>query len=75
MVSHKRHIAKAISYRITGTIVTMLIGWIVTGSVALGAIIGGVEVVLKTYVYYLHERLWYKYINFGRIDERSNDSE
>jgi uncharacterized membrane protein len=64
-VTRKRHLAKAITWRVTGTLDTMLIGWLVTGSLELGALIGGVEVLTKTVLYYLHERLWYKHINFG----------
>lgn len=68
-VSHRRHIAKAISWRIVGTIDTMLIGWFISGSFAIGAAIGGAEVITKTFLYYLHERAWYKYIRFGVIKE------
>lgn len=65
MISRTRHAAKAVSWRIIGTLDTMLIGWIVTGSIELGAIIGGVEVITKTFLYYYHERVWYNYIKFG----------
>lgn len=64
-VSHKRHIAKSLSWRLVGTIDTMLIGWFVSGSFAVGAAIGGLEVITKTVLYYLHERAWYNYIDFG----------
>ena len=65
MVSHYRHIAKAVSWRIIGTLDTMLIGWFISGSLAVGAAIGGLEVVTKTFLYYAHERVWYKHIKFG----------
>jgi len=65
MVSYKRHIAKTITWRIVGTIDTMILGWIVTGDLKLGLAIGGFEVVTKMVLYYLHERAWYKYIKFG----------
>lgn len=64
-ISHIRHIAKAISWRVIGTLDTMLIGWLVTGSVELGALIGGIEVATKTFLYYTHERVWYNYIKLG----------
>ena len=64
-VSHVRHFAKALSWRVIGTLDTMLIGWFVTGSVELGALIGGIEVVTKTFLYYAHERVWYSYIPLG----------
>ena len=65
MVSHYRHIAKAVSWRVVGTIDTILIGWLISGSFAVGATIGGLEVVTKTFLYYAHERVWYKRIKFG----------
>lgn len=73
MVSHKRHIAKAISWRVLGTLDTMLIGWFVSGSLTVGAAIGGLEVITKTFLYYGHERVWYNYISFGVSNERSHD--
>lgn len=65
MVSYKRHIAKTITWRIVGTLDTMILGWIVTGNLKLGLAIGGFEVITKMVLYYLHERAWYKYIKFG----------
>jgi uncharacterized membrane protein len=65
MVSYKRHIAKTITWRIVGTLDTMILGWIVTGDLKLGLAIGGFEVITKMLLYYLHERAWYKYIKFG----------
>jgi len=64
-IGHRRHIAKAISWRIVGTLDTILIGWLVTGSFVVGAAIGAFEVVTKTVLYYMHERAWYSYSDFG----------
>jgi len=61
MVSYKRHIAKTISWRIIGTLDTMILSGFITGSWKLGLTIGGVEVVTKMVLYYLHERAWYKF--------------
>jgi adenylylsulfate kinase len=58
-VSHKRHIAKTISWRLVGTLDTLILGWILTGSFKLGAAIGGTEIFSKLLLYYLHERIWY----------------
>ena len=69
MVSHSRHIAKAVSWRVIGSVDTMLIAWIITGSIQVGAAVGGVEIVTKTVLYYFHERVWYKWIKFGVRDE------
>jgi len=65
MVSYKRHIAKTVSWRILGTIDTIVISGIVTGSWAAGLAIGGIEVISKMVLYFLHERAWYKYSKFG----------
>lgn len=53
-----RSIAKSISWRIVGTIDTMVISWIVTGQINTALLIGGVEVVTKMVLYFFHERIW-----------------
>jgi uncharacterized membrane protein len=49
---------KSFSWRIVGTLDTMLISYLITGKVSLAVSIGGIEVVTKTILYYFHERLW-----------------
>jgi uncharacterized membrane protein len=65
IVQKKRHIAKTISYRVVSTLIGFLIMWAATGSVKMGAAFGVAELVYKPIQYYLHERIWYKYIKFG----------
>lgn len=65
MVAYKRHLAKTISWRVIGTLDTMIISWAVTGSWEWGLAIGGIEVFTKMVLYYLHERAWYKYSKYG----------
>jgi uncharacterized membrane protein len=65
MVSYKRHLLKTITWRVVGTIDTMLLGWFVTGDIKLGLAIGGFEVITKMFLYFLHERVWYKYVKYG----------
>ena len=65
MVSYKRHIAKTISWRIIGTLDTIILSGIITGSWEIGLAIGGVEVITKMVLYFLHERAWYKLSKFG----------
>ena len=65
MVSYKRHIAKTVSWRIIGTIDTVIISGIITGSWGVGLAIGGIEVISKMVLYYIHERAWYKFSKFG----------
>ena len=57
---YKRHIAKAITWRIIGTIDTILLSWIITGNSLTGLKIGAAEVVTKMILYYLHEQVWFK---------------
>jgi uncharacterized membrane protein len=55
---HSRSLLKAISWRITGTVDTMVISYLVTGKVKLAVSIGMVEVFTKIGLFYVHERLW-----------------
>jgi len=61
-----RHLAKTITWRIVGTIDTMILGWLITGSLKMGLAIGGTEVVTKMFLYFFHERAWYKWGRLGR---------
>ena len=63
-IDKKRHFLKTISWRIIGTLDTLLLGWIISGSLRVGAAIGGAEMVSKMILYYMHERLWYN-IDYG----------
>jgi uncharacterized membrane protein len=67
-VSAKRHLAKTVSYRIISTLIGFLIMWWVTGSIKFGAAFGVVELVYKPIQYYLHERIWYRFIKFGLVE-------
>lgn len=64
-VSAKRHIAKTISYRVISTLIGFFIMWLFTGSVKIGAAFGIAELIYKPIQYYIHERIWYKWIKFG----------
>ena len=65
MDTHSRSFLKALSWRATGTIDTMIISLVITGSLKAAAAIGGTEIVTKSVLYYLHERAWLK-IPYGR---------
>mgnify|MGYP002641435960 FL=1 len=65
MVSYKRHLLKTISWRVIGTLDTMILSAVITGSWEMGLTIGGVEVFTKMFLYFLHERAWYKLSKFG----------
>jgi uncharacterized membrane protein len=65
MVSRKRHILKTITWRIIGTLDTMILSWFITGNWKFGIAIGGVELITKMVLYYFHERAWYKFTKYG----------
>jgi uncharacterized membrane protein len=56
---------KAISWRATGTLDTIVVSYVVTGKLKLAFSIGFVELFTKIGLYYLHERAWNR-ITFGR---------
>lgn len=69
-VSYKRHIAKAISYRFLGTFQTCVISYIFTGNFWVAGSIGLTEMVLKPFMYFLHERVWYRFSRYGLKEEK-----
>jgi uncharacterized membrane protein len=62
--THARSIAKAISWRLTGTLDTFVVSYFVTGKPMIAGSIAGAEFVTKIALYYLHERAW-GWISFG----------
>jgi len=56
--SHPRSIAKAVSWRITGSIDTFALSYVFTGSAKLAGSIAGAEMATKMVLYYVHERVW-----------------
>lgn len=66
--SHRRHLAKTVTWRIIGTIDTMILAWVISGNPMIGLKVGATELVTKMALYYLHERAWFK-VNFG-VNER-----
>lgn len=63
-----RSIVKTISWRILGTIDTIIISWIVIGDLNFAVTIGGIELFTKMILYYFHERAWNK-SSFGRVKQ------
>ncbi|TXK78522.1 DUF2061 domain-containing protein [Mesonia sp. K4-1] len=62
--SRLRHIIKTITWRLIGTIDTILLSWLISGDIITGLKIGGAELATKPILYYLHERVWYR-SNYG----------
>lgn len=63
-LSRMRHLLKTISWRLIGTIDTIIVGTLISGDYKLGLSIGGIEILTKMILYYIHERVWYK-LPFG----------
>ncbi len=68
----RRSLAKAVSWRVTGTIDTILVSFVVTGRIKLAVSIGFVELFTKIALYYAHERVWNR-ITFGRAKPAGED--
>jgi|TARA_B100001287_G_scaffold58996_1_gene47215 uncharacterized membrane protein len=64
MNMRKRHrvisTLKACTWRVLASADTFLIGFLLTGSAAVGASIASIEVLTKMFLYYWHERMWEK---------------
>ena len=60
-----RSAAKAVSWRILGTVDTIVISFIITRELKFALSIGFVEVFTKILLYYFHERAW-NMTGFGR---------
>lgn len=65
-----RSLAKAISWRITGSIDTFIVSWLITGQALLASGIAFTELLTKIVLYWLHERVWNR-IEWGK-NETSN---
>lgn len=70
--TYKRHIAKAVTWRIVGTVDTILLAWLISGNPYTGLKVGFAEVITKMVLYYLHERAWFK-VKLG-VKKNGDDS-
>ena len=66
MESHWRSMVKAVTWRSGGTVVTILVAWIVTGRPTLSLSIGVLDSVVKIGAFYAHERIWNR-VSFGQL--------
>jgi uncharacterized membrane protein len=70
--NHYRSVVKAISWRATGTVDTILISFLITGQASAAFKIGFVELFTKIALYYVHERIWNR-LSFGRLKEKTEE--
>jgi uncharacterized membrane protein len=60
-----RSLLKSISWRIVATLTTIVLVFSLTGNLLISGSVGLLELVTKTLIYFLHERVW-NAIDFGR---------
>ena len=60
-LSPVRHVAKAITWRIIGSLDTVLLGYLLTSDFEIGLKVGGTEFLTKIVLYFVHERIWYRF--------------
>lgn len=56
--SARRSLAKAVSWRITASIATFLIAWIISADFAIAGSIASVQLIVNFILYFVHERIW-----------------
>ena len=54
----KRTIAKTLTWRVTASLTTFIIAWVLTGDLLIGVSIGSIEAITKIFLYYFQERIW-----------------
>jgi uncharacterized membrane protein len=54
----KRIIVKTLTWRVTASLTTFIIVWILTGDLLIGVSIGSIEAIVKIFLYYFHEGIW-----------------
>jgi len=65
-VDLKRHILKTITYRILGTLTTVITAYMLGASLEVSSLLGLGELLIKPIIYFFHERLWYKLIRLKK---------
>ena len=65
MISKRRHLAKAVTWRIIASTVTALIAWWFGLPAKAVGLVFAADLVIKFVLYYGHERVWYKHIKYG----------
>ena len=66
MESHKRSIAKTVSWRVVATIITGVVTYFLTGRLDFAVTVGLADTFVKFFIYYAHERMWTR-ISYGKV--------
>ena len=70
--TNRRHALKTLTWRVIGTIDTIIIAWLFLDNVGESLNFGLYDTTLKLVLYYVHEKIWYR-IDFG-LTTRKNRS-
>lgn len=68
---HKRSFAKGATWRLVGTLDTIFLSFLFTGSIGKALKIGGIELFTKIFLFYVHERIWGR-LKFGTKEKTVN---
>jgi len=60
-----RSVLKALSWRVVGTLDTLIVSYFLTGQIGLATSIASVDFLTKLVLYFFHERIWNK-IKWGK---------
>jgi len=63
--SYKRSVVKSLTWRVIALLLTIIILYLTTGDAVFSGTVGILINVLKTIVYFIHERIW-ELVNWGR---------
>lgn len=60
-----RSVIKALSWRVIGTLDTLIVSYVLTGEIVLATSIASIDFITKLLLYFFHERIWNK-IKWGK---------
>ena len=67
MVDDKtRSLIKGLTWRVIATSDTIFLSWFFTGNITAAVTIGVLELATKTFIYYVHERIWTRIVRAWR---------
>lgn len=53
-----RSVAKALSWRVIGTLDTLIVSYVLTSEISIAASIASIDFLTKMVLYFFHERIW-----------------
>jgi uncharacterized membrane protein len=65
MIERKRHIVKAVTWRVIASTTTAIIAFLFGMPAKAVGYVFLADLIIKFVLYYMHERVWYKHIQYG----------